>query len=271
MAQFKWRISFTLGLVMIEALLAVLFPLFIGLAINDLLEQSYAGIFHLALLGLASLVVGSARRFYDTRIYSGIYCQIAPEMVDNELSKNSSTSKISARSGLLTEFVNFLEESMPEAIGALVSLLGILVIIATLNTHVFWACLGLLAFIVVIYLVTGQLNFTLNKQYNNQLEKQVEVIARKEPALISEHFRRLMTWNIKLSDLETVNYLLIWLGAIALFLYTPITVIAAGILKYGLVFSVLMYVLEYIQNIITLPLHIQQLIRLKEISNRLST
>ncbi len=268
--QFKWRISFTVALVVIESLLSVLFPLFIGLAINDLLEQKYDGIINLALLGLASLVFGSARRFYDTRIYSGIYCQIAPEMVDNELHKNSSTSKISARSSLLTEFIDFLEDSMPTAIGGIIALLGILIIIANLNLNVFWACLTLMLVIILVYLFTGKLNFTLNRKYNNQLEKQVLVIEKKEPALIARHFNSLMLWNIKLSDLETFNYLIIWLAAIALFLYAPITVIEAGVLKYGLVFSVLMYVLDYIENIIMLPLQIQQLIRLKEISVRLS-
>ena len=37
-----------------------------------------------------------------------------------------------------------------------------------------------------------------------------------------------MRWNIKLSDLETMNYFIIWTGVIAVFIYTPITVIGAG-------------------------------------------
>jgi len=108
-----------------------------------------------------------------------------------------------------------------------------------------------------------------NKNYNNQLEKQVEILEKRNIGIVRNYYKSLMKWNIKLSDLETVNYLLIWIGVIALFIYAPITVIKSGVLKYGLVFSVLMYVFEYIEKVVTFPLYIQQLIRLKEISKRL--
>ena len=79
-----------------------------------------------------------------------------------------------------------------------------------------------------------------------------------------------MKWNIKLSDLETMNYFVIWAAVIAVFIYTPITVISAGALSYGLVFSIIMYVFDYIGSIVSFPLFIQQAIRLKEISARLA-
>ena len=200
--RFRWRILFTFVLVTLEALTGILFPLLIGIAINGLLEDSFDGILYLSIAGAAALIVGSARRFYDTRIYSGIYCKITPEMIENETNKDASVSRISARTGLLTEFVEFLENSMPEMITALISVVGILAIIATLNINVFFACLSLLGLIVLIY--------------------------------------------------------------------TPITVIGAGVLNYGLVFSIVMYVFDYTGSIVSFPLFIQQTIRLKEISARLA-
>ncbi|MCP4179017.1 MAG: hypothetical protein GY756_14750 [bacterium] len=267
--RFKWRISLTFALVILESLLGVLFPLFTGLAIDDLLKDKYNGIIYLAVLGVLSLLVGSVRRFYDTRIYANIYCQISPEMVEREQEKGSSVSKISARSSLLTEFVEFLENSMPEVIDAIVSLIGIIAIISTLNMNVFYACIGVLLLIFGIYALSGKLNYKFNENYNNQLEKQVEILEKRNIGIIRNYYKSLMKWNIKLSDLETVNYLLIWIGVIALFIYAPITVIKSGVLKYGLVFSVLMYVFEYIEKVVTFPLYIQKLIRLQEISRRM--
>ncbi len=267
--RFKWRISLTFVLVVLESILGTLFPLLIGLAINDLLEGIYDGILYVAGLGVLSLAVGSARRFYDTRIYASIYCRISPEMVEREHKKGSSVSKIAARSSLLTEFVEFLENSMPEAIGAAVSLLGITIIIATLNLNVFYACIGLLFLILLIYAVSGKFNYRLNAHYNDQLEKQVETLESRNITIIKDYYTSLMKWNIKLSDLETINYLVSWIGVIALFIYAPITVIESGVVKYGFVFSILMYVFDYIDNVLTFPIYIQQLIRLKEISRRL--
>jgi len=268
--RFKWRISFTFCLVILESLLSILYPLLIGYAINDLLKGSYHGIMQLGLLGVCSLVVGSGRRFYDTRVYSAIYRQICPEMVAREYVKNSSISKIVARSSLLTEFVKFLENSMPEVIRSIVSLVGIIILIATLNLDVFYACLALFSLMMVVYTITGKFNYKLNEKYNNQLERQVQILESKDISHIKNYYQVLMKWNVQLSDLETINFIILWIGIIALFLFTPIAVIGSGVLEYGLIFSILMYVFEYIDSVISFPLYIQQLIRLHEISTRLS-
>lgn len=269
-SRFKYRISLTISVVVIEAMLGVLYPLFIGYAINDLLEKSYQGLINLIILGVLSLIIGSLRRLYDTRVYASIYRKISPEMVMKEHEKNSSVSTISARASLLNEFIEFLENDMPEVVTALIGIIGILIIIATLNLNVFIACIALLALVSLVFAFSGKLNYRLNEQYNNQLEKQVESLSSPQLLPMVNHFRSLMQWKIKLSDLETANYFILWLGIVALFVYTPVTVIESGVLNYGLVFSVLMYVFEYIQSVATCPIYIQKLIRLKEISTRIS-
>lgn len=268
--RFKWRISLTFTLVLLETLLDLLYPLFIGWTINDLLNDQMRGVYFLTVLGITSLIVGSARRFYDTRIYAGIYQIVSCEMVVREQAKGQSVSTITARARLLTEFVEFLENSMPDVVGSVVGLAGVLIIIMSLNVNVFLACLALLALIGLIYTFTGRFNYSFNAGYNAELERQVDAIAQVGVSGVNAHFSKLMRWNIKLSDLETGNYFFIWSGVIALFVYTPITVIGEGETNYGLIFSLLMYVFDYIEKTATLPLYVQQLIRLKEISARLS-
>jgi ABC-type multidrug transport system fused ATPase/permease subunit len=270
-SRFRWRISLTFTLVIIESLLEVLYPLFIGLAINDLLAQRYEGLLHLGLLGVASLLIGSGRRFYDTRIYAGIYRQVAVELVERKQAAGASISQMTAHTNLLAEFVDFLEDTMPELIGALVAVVGILVITAQLSLPVFVGCLALFLLLIVVYTITGRRNFQLNAGYNNQLEKAVDAIASKQRDRLTNHFHRLVQWNVHLSDLETLNYAVFWLGAVALFLFTPYSAVRAGVLEYGLVFSLLLYVFEFIEWLSDLPLHIQQAIRLREISRRLTS
>lgn len=267
--EFRWRISFTFLLVIIESFLAILFPLFIGFAINDLLEDKHDGVIYLAALGIARLIVGTTRRYYDTRTYARVYRRIVPRIVLSEQSKGSSTSKVAARAGLANEFIDFLEHRMPSLVDSVISVFGILIIVASLSLNVLYACIGLFVLIIVIYLTTGKLTYTLNVNYNNQLERQVDALASGNVNLISKYYRRLMRWNIRLSDLETFNYLLVWLGIISLYVYTPITLIGSGLLSYGLIFSVLVYVMDYINVIIVFPMYIQQFIRLREISRRL--
>jgi hypothetical protein len=268
--RFKWQILLTNLLVFIESILGVLIPLFIGLAINDLLDQSFRGVIYLIVVGLSSVAVGSIRRVYDTRTYSQIYQIVAPEMVAKEQKKDSSVSKVIARTSLLAEIVEFLEWSVPAVVGAAVYLIAILVIIATLNLNVFYASLALLLLILIVYAMTGKINFKLNENYNDQLENEVNVLETKDHSVIKNYYRNLMQWNIRLADLGTFNYLIVMLGTTALLVYTPIAVIKGGIAYYGLVFSAVLYVFEFIAALIELPDHIQQVIRLNEISSRLS-
>ena len=268
--RFRWRISLTLTLVIVESLLEVLYPLLIGFAINDLLAERYDGLVHLGMLGVSSVLIGSARRYYDTRIYSGIYRQVAVELVEREQAAGTSVSRTSAHTNLLTEVVDFLEDTMPELIGALVAVVGILAVTVGLSVPVFLGCLALLLLVLLVYTITAGRNYRLNAGYNNQYEKAIDAIASRRRDRLTNHFHRLMQWNVRLSDLETLNYAVFWIGAVALLLFTPYSAISAGVLEYGLVFSLQLYAFEFIGWLSELPLHIQQVIRLREISKRLT-
>ena len=268
--RFKWQILLTNLMVFLESILGVLIPLFIGMAINDLLDQSFQGMIYLIVVSLSSVAIGSIRRVYDTRTYSRIYQIVAPEMVAKEQQADSSVSKIIARTGLLAEIVEFLEWSVPAVVGAAVYLIAILVIIAGLNLHVFFASLFVLLLTIVVYVKTGKINFKLNKNYNDQLEIEVNALESRDNSFIQSYYRTLMQWNVKLADLGTFNYLIVMLGTTALLVYTPIAVIEGGVYYYGLVFSAVLYVFEFVAALIALPDHIEQVIRLNEISSRLS-
>ena len=71
--RFKWPILITNLLVFLELILGVLIPLFIGLAINDLLDGSFRGVIYLIVVGVSSVGVGSIRRLHDTRAYSRMF------------------------------------------------------------------------------------------------------------------------------------------------------------------------------------------------------
>jgi len=269
LVRFKWKVLFTFILVIFEAFLSLLFPLFIGFAINGLLEERYTELISLAGLGFLALVIGASRRLYDTRIYASIYQIVSKEMVIREQNKGSSVSTIAARATLLTEFIEFLENSMPLIVTNFIGVFGVLILIFSLNLNIFKACLAVFILIVVVYIFSGNKNFQINEKFNNQLEKQVEALSSKDLGIIENHFRLVMRWNIKLSDLETCNYSVIWIGLLSLLVYAPVAVINNGITSYGHAFSVLMYVFEYIGSVSSLPYFIQQIIRLQEISNRL--
>ena len=266
--EFRWQFAFTFSLILLEAAAILLFPLFIGFAIDDALQGIIKGSILLSILGILALVLGAGRRFFDSRFYAQVF-QSKGAMIIGSMHEQQSSVK-AARLGMINEMVGFLEDSLPELINSIIGLVGVVVIIASLNIQVFWGCILVTLVIFLVYSLTASKTLRLNRAYNNELETQVDVIHKNSPKLLHHHLGRVMRLNVQLSDLETVNFSVSWL-ALMLFLVAAILISAqVGMVKYGALFSLVMYIFQYIESIISLPLFYQQWLRLKEIRERLN-
>ncbi len=261
------QFSFTLLLILLEAILAILFPLFIGYAIDSAISGSHQGVIHLGLLGLAALIVGVGRRIFDSRFYAKVYQSIGLNTISN-IEGNVASTK-SARLGMVRELVEFLENSLPELISNVIGLIGVIGIIATLNVNVFYGSLLIIFIVFIIYWMTSAKTIRLNKSSNDEFEKQVDIISKNDENELSLHLKEMMKWNIKLSDLEAINFSISWLLLIVFLVASIVISVNDGIVKYGTLFSLIMYVFQYIENVVNLPLFYQNWLRLKEIKERL--
>jgi hypothetical protein len=268
--RFWNRILLTWVLVILEGLAMVVMPLVIGWAVDGLMNQRFTGVYQLVGLAVFILLCGAGRRFYDTRAYAKIYRTVADELVEREQERDSSLSKISARTNLFTEFVNFLENSIPEIFHQFVNLAGTVIILVFIDLRVFLACLAAVAVTMLIYGLSNGIIFRLNAGQNDELEKQVDRLATRNREKIRDHFKSLMGWRIRLSDLETLNFSLIWIALAGVMLFTVITVTLSGRSTFGQIVSTVIYVFGFIESTMIFPLYYQQLIRLKEIAGRLA-
>ena len=268
-ASHRWRILLTWGLVLLEAAAMLMFPLVMGIAIDGMLQQRYFGLCLLGGLGAVAVLVGALRRFYDTRVYSKIYARVAEQIVAQEHHRQTEVSAIAARTNMATEFVEFLENSLPEIINAVIGLVGALLMIYFLQFDSFFACLAATVVIVIIYAATSGRTLRLNQGANDESERSVDVIGRNDRQEVSSHFRQVMRWNIRLSDLETATFSLSWIVMIAVVLYSIWATVDSGITAQGKVLAIVMYVFSYIESVIVMPLFYQQAVRLREIAVRL--
>ncbi len=136
-----------------------------------------------------------------------------------------------------------------------------------IDKSIFLGCLLVIVFIIFVYGFTSKYYTSYNKGFNDDLENQLDCISNPKYN-VKKYFKNIMKWNINLSDLETINFSLIWLLMIGLLLYS-IKTTTENSLEYGIIFSIILYVFQFIENAFTLPFYYQQLIRLKEISTRL--
>jgi len=265
--KYRLKLGFTLLLIVTEALLSLLFPLFIGYAVDNAIQGSYAGAIQLGLLGLATLVIGVGRRVFDSRLYAKVYTDVGTTVL-SATPKDSSSVK-SARLGMLRELVEFLENTLPELIGTVIGLIGVVALLATLNLTVFYGSLAVTGIIFLIYAVTSRKTVRFNRASNDEFEKQVEVISSNHESELRTHLQRMMKWNIRLSDLEAVNFSLSWFVLLSFLVASIVVSITSGIVTYGALFALIMYVFHYLENVVNLPFFYQNGLRLREIWGRL--
>ncbi len=268
--QFRWSLLFVLALVVAEGIGFLLFPLFIGYAVNDMVNGSHNGLINLAILGVMELVVSSGRRFFDTRVYAKVFKEIGAKII-NENHKQTD-SVISARVNMFEELIYFMEKSMPEILVSLVSVIGTVIIIYSFSISIFTGCLLSLMLTAVVFGTTSKRTIRYNKNYNDTMEEQVKTIESRNPIKVDKYFKNLMRWAIKLSDMETINFSIIWLGMVGLLVFSIYNVTTASeVVQYGTMLTIVMYVFSFIQHTEYMPYYYQQWLRLNEIAGRLAT
>jgi len=264
---YKWRFFLTLALILAEAAMMLLFPLVIGYAIDDVINLGQTGVFLLGALGLGLLIIGVGRRLLDSRFYGKIYKTTAVKVI-REM-KGSRSSVKTARLHMMRELVEFLENALPELINHCIGLVGVVLMLYSLDIMVFYGSLAVTLAIFLVYWSTRKKTMSYNEASNNEMERQVDVLARNEPFELRDHLQKTIRWNIKLSDLEAFNFSISWMFALV-FLVAAIVVSADnGTLQYGMLFALVMYVFQYIENVLNLPLFYQNWLRLREIVRRL--
>jgi ABC-type multidrug transport system fused ATPase/permease subunit len=263
---YRLKITGTMSLLAVERMLGVAVPFVLGVAINDLIDGNLRGIWWLVALQLSALIIETIRRLYDTRVYAGIYTDVA----DNTAQQlDISVSRRAARLGLARELVDFFEWEMTELFAALIGICGGIVMLLFLLPTI--GGLSVVAALLVgsVFLFSRGRMFSLNKLLNNELERQVTMLESGRAFSRRRHLSRLARWRINLSDLEAANFAVADLLLVSLIVGSVVVTVRAG-LSVGEIFAILTYLIDVTHNLIILPWTYQQLIRAREIGGRIA-
>lgn len=270
MNKHRSQLVLTYILFSLEMLGGLLRPLFLGIAINDLMKQSYQGLILLSVAHIITLSVGTLRHMYDTRTYSAIYVSLVTKFLSRRIYQKN-VSKLSAHSTLAREFVDFLEFDLVYVIEAAYNIFGSLILMFFYDASVVLLCLAILLPVIGISYKYGKKMNRLNKLKNDELEHQVDVITNGNAAALKEHYNNLRRWQIKTSDQEAFNFglmeflVMIVLGASLLLTYkTSGTAILAGN-----VVGIFFYVTNFAKGLETIPYTVQRISSLTDITRRI--
>lgn len=242
----------------------------LGLAIDGLISQQINPVYWLVAMLFIGTILGTSRRIYDTRCYGKIYKELALANAVEGWNQGLNTSALSARTEQVQEMVQFIESDLVECFNATLKVIGAIVMLAILDLTLLFAVSLTAVLIFIIYSFSGPRIYRLNRGLNDQLDYQVAKLNSKNPAHFSAHLSSIVRWFIRLSDLEARNFFLMDVIVIALVGFSLWQSASTGTQTAGGIFILLSYILEFIEGIYLLPITYQQLVRLREISSRLS-
>jgi hypothetical protein len=112
---------------------------------------------------------------------------------------------------------------------------------------------------------------TLNRQKNDELEMQVDIISTGNKKVIHDHYSNLRKWQIKISNKEALNFgfmeLMVLLVIVVSLLLSKSMHNPA--LLAGSLFGIYSYILKFASGIDTIPYTIERLSSLSDITRRI--
>ena len=120
----------------------------------------------------------------------------------------------------------------------------------------------------------GKRMYELNREKNDELEKQVDVLSSGDASRISEHYAQLRNWQVKISDREALNFG--WMELMVLIVLVGSLLLSTNRhweegFYAGDVIGIYSYVLKFVSGLDTIPYTIQRWASLKDITRRMES
>ena len=266
--RFLRPILLTWVMTLCETALMALIPLFIGFAIDGLLNDDPRALLQLAAVLAGLIVVSVLRRLYDTRAYGTMRVEVG--IAQTGRSVGTPVSTLNARLGMGRELVDFLEQEVPAMMDSAVQLVVSLIVLYAFHPVLSYAALAAAVLMIAVYSLCHRRFYRLNADHNEQTEKQVGILEAKLSEGILAHLKTLRRIEIKLSDTEAYVYGAIFavlLGFILFNLWFATTHIEITV---GTIFSIISYSWEFVEAALVLPVTLQGWSRLSEIMKRIN-
>ena len=265
----RWPILATQGLTVTEETLELLHPAAIGWAVNDLLHGRYVGLSVFAGLYLTHVGVAVLRQRHDSRTYHRIYSDLAVKVIDEQRRRGVAAPQLMARSVLARQFTTFFERDVPSVIAALFGFFGALAMLFAYDWVTGAAAAALVLPLILISRWQGRQTITYSTRLNDRLEREGRAILDGRPTKLRRHYRSVMGWRVRLSDVEATSWG--WMQVLMAALGIIVLVRATGLpgAEAGTIFAIVAYYWNFTMAFDDVPELVEQAGQLRDIGRRL--
>jgi hypothetical protein len=266
----RWRIALTYGVTLLENLFYLLYPWTIGLAIDGLLAgQGPMAILPLVVIWGLHIAVGASRQVYDTWVFARIHARIATATIERQRLAGIDTTEIAARSAMSRELVDFFEREVPTLITAALGLVGGIAMLFWYDWLVGLVVTAWMVPVALVYTAMGRRARRLNKDLNDETEREVDLIHRSRFGPLASHFRRRGRLRVRLSNAEARSWAVVELFSITAVVLVILRMTALPGIQAGELYAMLAYVWRVLECLDQAPMLVQRFARLLDIRRRL--
>jgi ABC-type multidrug transport system fused ATPase/permease subunit len=156
-------------------------------------------------------------------------------------------------------------------IEAAYNILGSLILLFYYDMSVVLVCLSILLPVIGLSYLYGKRMKKLNREKNDELEKQVDIIATGNTHLIKHHYDILKQWQIRISDQEAWNFgIMEIMVMVVIGLSLLITNKTTGAdIEAGSLIGIYSYIQRFVSGLDTIPYTVQRLSSLTDITRRI--
>lgn len=261
----------TYTLTLLENVCTLAYPALTGLAVDDLVKRDFTGLTWLVAVWLVHLALSFARQRVDTRVFMGLYADVASHIVGKQQEQGHGTSKVSARVEMVRDVVGFFEKEVPAMVHNVLAVVGSLAMLFTYDVDAGFIAMAVLLPMFLVNAWYWRRALRLNRTINNQVEREVDDIASGSAFRVARHFRLLRRWRVRLSDTESWTWGITELATIVALVLILVDFAQSPAFTAGAIYAVLAYIYDYLEGLNQVPTVVNNLARLRDVRARLES
>lgn len=265
----KIPLFFIYVFIILAELLLLTEPFVLGKTIDGLIVNNYDWLFVFLFIKIFFYLFMYKKMVWDTKVYINIYNRLVLNYIKKDYDSDSSTKM--ARTDMVNNVVNFLENDIHYYIMAIMSVIGSLFFIFTASVStglVVLACT--IPIILIVALFYKKIAQNTKLIYTNE-EKKMSVFNLDSVNLIESFFNRRAKLFISQSTLQAKNWLALNVTR-TLFLILALIVFTSDVvgLSQGEAISMYQYIQQFLLSLLSIPISIETFTRIKDVINRIN-
>ena len=266
----KVGIIITYSLFALEILSHLLTPYLLGRAVDDLINHSYHGFIILSLFYFVRIFVSMFRRILDTRVYTKIYTDLVTKFLSVKNIDQKDVSKLNAHSVLAKQFVDFLEFDLANVMYGIFTVIGSVAMLFFYNWYVLGVCLFILIPVIIVSRFFGKRIVHLTTSYNDEFERQVDIISSGDSDAINQHYNNLRNLDIRKSNQDAYSFTFMEVFSLFMILVSLIILSNSNVgITAGAIIGVYNYIITFSNGLDIIPYAIERYAQLSDITTRI--